>query len=88
VRERATRASWKIQPPPARTANIPVDLACTPEEFERLRYGLVPQDMDDRWLVYAESRTVHFHRSWTGYWIASVPFTEGGDRFRATCAPP
>jgi len=75
VRERATIGSWfKVLPPPARVAAVAVDLSCTPEEFERLRYGFIPAEMEDKWFVYAGARSVHFRRSWSGFWIASVTF--------------
>jgi ADP-ribosylglycohydrolase len=82
-RERATRATWKRQSPPDRTATLPVDISCTAEEFERLRYGFVPQVMEEKWFVYADHRTLHFHRSWTGFWIASLAFARDGDRYVA-----
>ena len=37
-----------------------------------MRRGLVPEDMHDRWFIFFEEGWLHFHRSWTGYWIFSI----------------
>lgn len=36
------------------------------EDLERIRWGLVPQSMEDKWFVYAEGDVATFVRSWTG----------------------
>jgi len=48
-RERATRASWKTEPPPCRTAALKVAFTLTDDEYNHLRYGFVPQKMEDKW---------------------------------------
>lgn len=36
------------------------------EAYKRLRLGHLAREMEDKWNVYMEDDTVHFHRSWTG----------------------
>lgn len=43
-------------------------------EFARLRLGLIPQAMEDKWFVYYEDEKLHFHRSWTGMAVYRVTF--------------
>jgi ADP-ribosyl-[dinitrogen reductase] hydrolase len=74
MHEKATRASWKTTPRPQRTIELPLDITLDAEEMERLRYGVVPQDMDDRWFAFFADGSLQLHRSWTGNWIASVEF--------------
>lgn len=85
-RERATRASWKTEPRPAKTAELKLALTLTAAEYQHLRYGFVPQEMEDKWFVYELDRTVHLHRSWTGLWFASVKFEETPEGYRAATA--
>ena len=35
-------------------------------EYARIRYGLFPEEMEDKWFVYFEDGKLRFHRSWTG----------------------
>lgn len=36
-------------------------------EFSRLRDGIVPEVMEDKWFVYFEEPYLYLHRSWTGH---------------------
>ena len=63
----ATRESWKTEPLPAVRAPLPFDASYTSDEFERLRRGLIPQQMEDKWFIFFEEPWLYFHRSWTGH---------------------
>jgi len=41
-------------------------------EFARVRYGLFPEQMEDKWFVFFEDGRLRFHRSWTGMKIYEV----------------
>lgn len=43
-------------------------------QMDRIQMGVVPRDMDERWLIYYEDDTLYLHRSWTGYCTFSVRF--------------
>jgi hypothetical protein len=45
---------------------IPDHGAFDAEQFARLKEGLIPQTMEDKWFVYYEEPQLFFHRSWTG----------------------
>jgi hypothetical protein len=45
----------------------------TAAEAERLRTGVWPQSMDDKWVVYLSESSLEFWRSWTGHCIYSLP---------------
>lgn len=62
-------SSWKTVP-----MSMPTALACelffTEEEYSVVSLGLVPQVMEDKWLIYLdENKVLHLHRSWTGHEI-------------------
>lgn len=41
-----------------------MSFACSAEDYELLGYGSVPQEMGDKWFVFAAHRSVDFFRSW------------------------
>ena len=40
----------------------------------RIRRGLMPEQMEDKWFIFWEDDTLFFHRSWTGFCIYVVHF--------------
>ena len=52
----------------------------TAEDLVRLREGLWPRDMDDRWAVWLDGETLRCWRSWTGTCIyeSQVTLSEDG----------
>ena len=73
-RQFATRDSWKILPLPTVRADLALTESVTPEEFERMKRGLIPQQMEDKWFIYFAEPWLYFHRSWTGACIYAVRF--------------
>ena len=37
------------------------------EQYNNLKKGLIPKEMEDKWFIYFEDNWLYFHRSWTGY---------------------
>jgi hypothetical protein len=76
----ATSESWKREPF-KECVPIPYHAAFNDEQFGRLKSGLVPRAMEDKWFVYYEDRQLFFHRSWTGqpvYRIGLAALEAGG----------
>ena len=63
----ATKADWKTEPVPERTASFKLHLPLSYEELVSLGHGFVPWNMDQKWFYYYENGKLFFHRSWTGY---------------------
>ena len=61
----ATSTSWKRESFKEGVA-FPYAAEFNSAEFARLRDGLVPRTMEDKWFVYFEEPHLYFHRSWTG----------------------
>jgi len=53
-------------------------------EFEQIRLGLRPEEMEDKWFIFFEDNVLYLHRSWTGFCIYRVGFTESGEKFSVT----
>ena len=64
--KRATRDSWETSEPPEAREPLGYERVFSDAEGERLRQGLIPQEMEDKWFVYFEDGWLHLHRCWTG----------------------
>jgi hypothetical protein len=75
----ATRESWKAKPLPDARAALPYARMFDRAERDRLRRGLVPEQMEDKWFIFLEGAWLYFHRSWTGTCIYAVKLREEGE---------
>ena len=66
--EIATKNSWKTLPM-LQPKKVAISLSLDMKQFNTLRLGVVPAQMEDKWFVYFHNQYIHFHRSWTGYEI-------------------
>jgi ADP-ribosyl-[dinitrogen reductase] hydrolase len=64
----ATRSHWK-NAPIVRPHRIEINLRFSKEQFARIKKGLIPEQMEDKWFVFYEEGWLFFHRSWTGFGI-------------------
>ncbi len=69
VTERATIGSSKTLPPPVRRGDLAFSAMFTKAESERLKRGLIPREMEDKWFICLHDGWLLFYRSWTGYCI-------------------
>ncbi|MDX1495711.1 MAG: hypothetical protein R3253_16700 [Longimicrobiales bacterium] len=81
--EPAHRHSHHLREEPGPMEPIPYEDRFTEEEVRRLRLGLVPQEMEEKWFVYCEDDTLYFHRSWTGYCLYTLRVEPSGDGWLA-----
>lgn len=65
----AQPTDWKIEQMPRETDNLSFHRIFSYEEFERIRIGLVPREMEDKWFIYYDDHTLNIHRSCTGHHI-------------------
>lgn len=78
--------SWKmyiryIKPMPAKIVLLDYTANFTPEEFEKISRGFIPQEMEDKWFIFLNGKTLKFHRSWTGHCIYQVEFYHNREKF-------
>jgi len=78
----AKPTDWETLPLPEKRIAIPLDRRFSKEEMERIRRGVVPEVMEDKWFVYWQEDQLYFHRSWTGRCIYVVKFVEEEEWFR------
>lgn len=77
--ETATRGSWQIKPMPEARATVPYARTFGKDEHVRMRRGLVPEQMEDKWFIFFEAPWLFLHRSWTGLCIYAVKLRAEGD---------
>lgn len=75
----ATRSAWKNEPLPEPRAALPYERTFAAGEYERVKRGLVPEKVDDKWFVFFEAPWVFFHRRFTGFCIYAVELREEGE---------
>ncbi len=70
----AKATDWKTKSLPSERTTVFVERVFSEEEMDRIRRGLVPEQMEDKWFIYWKDDALFFHRSWTGYCIYIVHF--------------
>jgi hypothetical protein len=72
----ASSTSWKCEP---FKEGIPLSYhaAFDSEQFARLKEGLVPKQMEDKWFIYYQEPHLFLHRSWTGQPVYRVALRTG-----------
>ena len=75
----ATKDSWKIEPM-GKHVMIPLDYFLPEEAMSVIRYGHIPEAMEDHWFMYCDENSIRYYRSWTGIcaFIAEFEKVEGG----------
>ena len=54
-----------------------LDRVFSQEDMDRIRRGVVPETMDDKWFIYWTEDALYFHRSWTGCCTIATSSTSG-----------
>lgn len=82
TRPPARRSDWKTTPLPEARARLCVDQTYSRTQYEWLRHGVVPREMEDRWFVFFEEPWLYLHRSWTGICVFQVKLEPHGEGAR------
>jgi hypothetical protein len=71
----------KAKPMPVQRAVLPYERTFSVEEWRKVVRGVVPRQMEDKWLVYMEDDAIFFHRSWTGACVFQVTVEQRGGEY-------
>ncbi|MBN8854538.1 MAG: ADP-ribosylglycohydrolase family protein [Sphingobacteriales bacterium] len=77
--EIAKATNWKIRKMPDEIETFTLERVFSSEEFERIRMGLVPRQMEDKWFIYYDDDVLNFHRSWSGVHVYKVALRNTGN---------
>lgn len=72
----AMRGDWQAHRMPMECAQLTVERTFTADEMVKVRRGLIPEEMEDKWFVYYEEELLYLHRSWTGVCVYHARFQE------------
>ena len=78
----ANRTDWKTKALPKKRTTISLDRLFSNEQMKRIKDGLVPREMEDKWFIYWDGKFLRFHRSWTGFCVYVVRFVHEGSGAR------
>jgi ADP-ribosyl-[dinitrogen reductase] hydrolase len=70
--EIAKASDWKTEKMPDKVGILDFQKVYSSEEFDRIKLGLIPKEMEDKWFIYYENHSLNIHRSWTGYHIYQI----------------
>ena len=80
ARPGAKPGDWKATPLPADSAALPIPQRhFSAAEMARIRDGLVPEEMEDKWFIVWDDDRLRFHRSWTGLCVYEARFAPDDD---------
>ena len=72
----AEKGDWNTSDMPAKHETFILTRHFTPQQMKALRKGNIPQAMEDKWFWYMEGNTLFAHRSWTGFCVYRVDFSQ------------
>ena len=78
------RSDWQAEDMPLLHTRFRMRMHIGQEQLECLRFGHIPQEMEDKWFWYMEGNKLYAHRSWTGHCIFILTFREGSDTILVT----
>jgi len=81
---KASRKNRTVYPFPRHRVLVPFERKFSPEEFERVKLGVFPDDMG-HWLIFLEGRRrqfLYFVRSWSGYTVYKLLVEKSQDEYR------
>lgn len=62
--------------------SVPQDFYFTAKQMDIIRFGHIPDAMEDHWYMYCDENAIHYLRSWTGFHIFEAHYEKSGDDYR------
>ena len=74
----ATKDSWNIEPMPEKRVVVPLHETIPSDAMRIVKYGHIPDAMEDHWFMYCDESTIRYYRSWTGFCIYVAKYVDNG----------
>lgn len=74
----ATKDTWNVEPMPEKRVVIPLDETIPSDAMCVVKYGHIPDAMEDHWFMYCDESTIRYYRSWTGFCIYVARYVDNG----------
>jgi hypothetical protein len=72
----ATRDAWGTLPLPEKRQSLDFSASYSLAATTRIKQGLVPEEMEDKWFVFFEQGWLYFYHSWTKACIYAICIEE------------
>lgn len=76
---KATADSWKTEPMGEPAIEVDMSSRLTPKQMDIIRYGHIPEAMEDHWFMYCDGSHIRYYRSWTGLFVFDATYTKADD---------
>ena len=63
---------------------VPQNHYLTAKQMEVVKWGHIPDAMEDHWYMFCDDTTINYLRSWTGFHIFEAHYVKCGDEYRIT----
>lgn len=80
----ATKGSWNIKPMPDKHITISMNETIPSAAMRVVKYGHIPDAMEDHWFMYCDETAIRYFRSWSGFCIYEAKYVEDGDTCKIT----
>ena len=80
----ATKDTWDIEPMPEKHTTIPMEVSIPSAAMRVVKYGHIPEAMEDHWFMYCDETAIRYYRSWTGFCIYIARYIDDGETCRIT----
>ena len=80
----ATKKSWKNEPMPDKNSVIRLNVTIPADAMRIVKYGHIPEAMEDHWFMYCDDDTIRYFRSWSGFCIFEAKYEKLGGDYRIT----
>ena len=74
----ATKDTWNVEPMPKKRVVIPLAETIPCDAMRVVKYGHIPDAMEDHWFMYCDESTIRYYRSWTGFCIYVARYVDNG----------
>jgi len=81
-RANAKREDWNNLRMSDRRIQLPVEAKFPSDDFRKLKGGVIPVEMEDKWFIFFEDDWLYFHRSWTGFCVYQARTEKEGEEFK------
>ena len=84
----AKKGDFQSKDMPETNKTLELNVKFSEQEIEKIKFGIIPRDMDDRWFIYynEDEETLYLHRSWTGSCVYMVKFKKVDNGYDAVSA--
>lgn len=69
---------------PEQNVVVNLDMEISTEMIGTLKYGHIPEEMEDHWFMCCDEDTIRYYRSWTGICIYECKFIKSGYNYKLT----